>query len=231
MTHSSNALSRLDVKPTWCSTEWKKVESEHHPPLLYTAVKKILFCSPPDFTHHCENHPPTTIYLCPSHRRWRTTWPCPPPHRQMLGRSWAKLGSAVVILGSLSDEFICHGWRAGPEGRLDTLRWLWLSLPQSISVSSITPALVCSILSTSFPLHQHINISFYLPSVSLSSIAFSIFLLYCYLSACAPLSQDWTSYSSQKGTSTRTIHAWHRWVSLSVHQDRLYYKMAHPVVI
>lgn len=140
--------------------------------------------------HHLENHPPPSIYLCLYYQGWRETWSCPPrPLCRMFWRSWTELGSTVVILGSLSAEFICHGWHATPEGRLDTLHWL--SLPQSISVFSLSPYL--QLMSAPLPpTHQHFLL-----------LAFAVSVLYrnlhthalpLFVSLCSTEPGPWTSY-------------------------------------
>lgn len=205
----------------------EKPKGEHHPPLRFTTVKKNVLYSPADVIASRREPPTTTVYLCPAYQGWRKTWSCPPPPLcRMFWRSWTEPGSAVVILGSLSADFICHGWRATPEGRLDTLRWL--SLPQYISVFSLSPYL--QLMSAPLPpTHQHFLL-----------LAFAVSVLYrnlhtpylpLFVSLCSTEPGLWTSYSSQEGTSTRTSHAMHRWVSVSIQLARLSFKLAHPAVI
>ena len=94
-----------------------------------------------------------------------------------------------VTLGLLSGEFICHRRRpytVVPEGRLDTLRWLSLPLsafPLSLHISS--PCLLLS-LPINIPPSLAVTVSVLYLLLSTSSLPSPS----CYLSACAPLSQD-----------------------------------------
>lgn len=144
--------------------------------------------------------------------------PFPPPDAaETLGQ--VGHSGCLSFSGSLSGEFICHRRRphtVAPEGEI---RHTALTLSAAICFTSryISVAPVCcSPCSSTFPPSLSPQ-----PSLSLSSVSFSLPPPSRYLSVCAPLSQDCEQVTVvEEGRSARISRARRRWASVSVRQGR-----------
>lgn len=121
-----------------------------------------------------------------------------------------------VMLGLLSGDFICHGrcpYTTTPRGEIRHAAWL--SLPLSIIAFALSS---CARLCSLSP-RQHSP--FLLPSVSLSSISFSLPppLLPPFSPVRSTEPRPWTGYRSWDRGSARISHATCRWAALSIQQE------------